>query len=89
MCLLKSPGKGSVHQGSSRSHGAAYPGQDPLGIAGTELGMSSCAVLSRTQWVGGGWWHGQNLAGGVVMFGQRLDPGTQRPVGLQESGRAG
>ncbi|XP_072729175.1 PDZ and LIM domain protein 7 isoform X3 [Ciconia boyciana] len=79
MCLLKSPGKGSVHQGSSRSYGAACPGQDPLGIAGTELGMPSCTVVSQMQWVGGGWWHWQNLAGGVVMFGQRLNLGHDVP----------
>ena len=79
MCLLKSPGKGSVHQGSSRSHGAAFPRQDLLGITGTELGMPSCAMLSRTQWVGGGRWHWQNLAGGVLMFGQHLDLGHNVP----------
>lgn len=79
MCLLKSPGKGSVHQGGNRSYGAACPRQDPLGIAGTELGMPSCAVVSRTQWVRGSWWHWQNLAGDVVMFGQCLDLGHNVP----------
>lgn len=68
-----------MHQGGSRSYGAACPGQDLLGIAGTERGMLSCAVVSQTQQVRGSWWHWQNLVVGVGMFGQHLDLGHNVP----------
>jgi len=86
MCLLNSPGKGSVCPGGSRSHGAACPGQAPV-CCWHRVGMPSCAVVSRIQ-QGGVWWHWENLAVGVVMFVQHLHRTHECPVSLAWGCRA-